>query len=65
TGIAGPGGGTEIKTVGLVYVGLADNQGRVESFKCQFGTIHERYAIRFLSSYAALDRLRRRLLLRN
>jgi nicotinamide-nucleotide amidase len=65
TGIAGPGEGTEIKPVGLVYVGLADNKGRVESFKCQFGAIHDRDTIRFLSSYAALDRLRRRLLLKN
>jgi nicotinamide-nucleotide amidase len=65
TGIAGPGEGTEIKPVGLVYVGLVDNKGRVESFKCQFGAIHERDTIRFLSSYAALDRLRRRLLLKN
>lgn len=65
TGIAGPGEGTEIKPVGLVYVGLADNKGRVESFKCQFGAIHDRDTIRFLSSYTALDRLRRRLLLKN
>ncbi|XLQ11848.1 MAG: competence/damage-inducible protein A [cyanobacterium endosymbiont of Epithemia adnata isolate EadnSB Bon19] len=65
TGIAGPGEGTDIKPVGLVYVGLADNKGRVESFKCQFGAIHDRDTIRFLSSYAALDRLRRRLLLNN
>ena len=65
TGIAGPRGGTETKPVGLVYVGLADNQGQVESFKCQFGEMYDRDTIRFLSSYAALDQLRRRLLLRN
>ncbi|WP_267384057.1 competence/damage-inducible protein A [Cyanobacterium sp. uoEpiScrs1] len=64
TGIAGPGGGNEIKPVGLVYIGLADDQGGVESFECHFGTMHDRDTIRLLSSYTALDQLRRKLLLR-
>jgi nicotinamide-nucleotide amidase len=36
TGIAGPGGGTETKPVGLVYIGLAKPNGEVEVKKCQF-----------------------------
>lgn len=65
TGIAGPGGGTKVKPVGLIYIGLADNQGKVESFKCQFGAMCGRDTIRFLSSSTALDQLRRKLLVRN
>ncbi|MEA5620658.1 competence/damage-inducible protein A [Cronbergia sp. UHCC 0137] len=61
TGIAGPTGGTETKPVGLVYIGLAGPEGKVESFECRFGT-KERSFIRYLSACTGLDKLRRRLL---
>jgi nicotinamide-nucleotide amidase len=62
TGIAGPGGGTETKPVGLVYIGLAAPDGNVESFEYRLGVLREREIIRYLSSCNALDRLRRKLL---
>ena len=61
TGIAGPGGGTDAKPVGLVYVGLAGD-GETESFEYRFGAARSRDWIRNLSSCTALDRLRRKLL---
>jgi competence/damage-inducible protein CinA C-terminal domain len=63
TGIAGPGGGTDAKPVGLVYVGLAGPHGDPESFEYRFGEARGRDWIRNLSSCTALDRLRRKLLL--
>ena len=65
TGIAGPGGDTENKPVGLVYIGLAAPNGEVESFEYRFGKQRSRSLIRHLSSYNALDCLRRQLLLIN
>ena len=62
TGIAGPDGGTESKPVGLVYLGLASPDGKVKSFEYRFGKDRERSLIRYLSSYQALDLLRRKLL---
>ncbi len=62
TGIAGPDGGTETKPVGLVYLGLASPDGQVKSFEYCFGKDRERSLIRYLSSYQALDLLRRKLL---
>ena len=62
TGIAGPDGGTETKPVGLVYIGLASPDGQVASFEYRFGKDRERSLIRYLSSYKALDLLRRKLL---
>jgi nicotinamide-nucleotide amidase len=59
TGIAGPDGGTEDKPVGLVWFGLADRDG-VKTVKFVFPG--DRYLIRWRSSQAALDLLRRRLL---
>jgi nicotinamide-nucleotide amidase len=60
TGIAGPGGGTETKPVGLVYVGLDGGTGRpiTQEFRFHGG----RSAIKERSSQAALDLLRRWLL---
>lgn len=56
TGIAGPGGGTKEKPVGLVYVAVADAKGtRVE--KLQLSGSRER--IRNLSALRALDMIRR------
>jgi len=60
TGIAGPGGGTDEKPVGLVYVGLANADGAV-SQRYQFGD-RGRDWIRQVSACSALDQLRRRLL---
>lgn len=62
TGIAGPTGGTETKPVGLVYIGLAEPDGNVESFEYHFGTRQSRSLIRHLSACTALDLLRRKLL---
>jgi nicotinamide-nucleotide amidase len=59
TGVAGPGGGSEEKPVGLVYFGIADESG-VEHRKFIFPG--DRYLIRWRSSQAALDLLRRKLL---
>jgi nicotinamide-nucleotide amidase len=60
TGIAGPGGGTEAKPVGLVYVGLDNGTGRPISREFRFHG--DRNVIKQRSSQAALDLLRRWLL---
>ncbi|MGY2801992.1 competence/damage-inducible protein A [Thermostichus sp. MS-CIW-25] len=62
TGIAGPEGGTATKPVGLVYLGLADPQGKVEVHEYRFGSLRGREGVRWWSAQTALDRLRRRLL---
>lgn len=62
TGIAGPDGDTDSKPIGLVYVGLAFPDGRVESQEYRFGEQRGRSLIRHLSSCSALDLLRRKLL---
>ena len=64
TGIAGPGGGTPAKPVGLVYVGLAGPDQEVESIEYRLGELRSREWIRRLSACSALDQLRRRLLTR-
>ncbi|MBP0005638.1 MAG: competence/damage-inducible protein A [Cyanobacteria bacterium SBC] len=61
TGIAGPGGGTPEKPVGLVYIGLASPDGTVESFEYQIGETRGREWVRRVSVSHALDRLRRSL----
>jgi nicotinamide-nucleotide amidase len=60
TGIAGPGGGTETKPVGLVYIGLDDGTGRPITQEFRFHG--DRNVIKQRSSQAALDLLRRWLL---
>lgn len=57
TGIAGPGGGTETKPVGLVYIGLDDGSGQPIAREFQFHG--DRNIIKQRSSQAALDLLRR------
>jgi len=62
TGIAGPGGGSADKPVGLVYLGLATPEGQVYSFEHHFASFRGRGWVRHLSACSALDHLRRRLL---
>lgn len=59
TGIAGPGGGTPHKPVGLVYVGLATHK---KTFTKEFQFYGDRNMIKLRSSQGALDVLRRWLL---
>ncbi|MGF1458570.1 MAG: competence/damage-inducible protein A [Leptolyngbyaceae cyanobacterium] len=61
TGIAGPGGGTADKPVGLVYIGVAGPDHTVVSHRFQFGNLRGRDWIRHLSCCTALDLLRRSL----
>jgi nicotinamide-nucleotide amidase len=61
TGVAGPDGGTEIKPVGLVYIGLAGPDDQVTSFVHQFGS-RGREWVRHVSACSAVDHLRRKLL---
>ena len=58
TGIAGPGGGTAEKPIGLVFVGLSSDQVRVK----QMNLGGAREAIRLRASRFALDFLRKGLL---
>ncbi|MCS7031462.1 MAG: competence/damage-inducible protein A [Gloeomargarita sp. SKYG116] len=62
TGIAGPGGATATKPVGLVYIGLAGPAGQVYSWEHRFSPERGRDWIRQLSACQALDHLRRVLL---
>jgi len=59
TGIAGPGGGTEEKPVGLVYVAVS-YANKTESRECNFTGDRDR--IRLWASQQALDMIRRRLM---
>ena len=59
TGIAGPGGGTEEKPVGLVYVAVADEK---ETEVLEKNLMGDRERIRNWASQQALDLVRRRLM---
>jgi nicotinamide-nucleotide amidase len=59
TGIAGPGGGSKDKPVGLVYVGFADKK-KTESFKFNF--VGTRKDIRERTVNTVLDCLRKKLI---
>lgn len=59
TGIAGPGGGTEEKPVGTVFVGYS---GQAGTRSIRLTLPGDRYLIRWRSSQAALDYLRRQIL---
>lgn len=61
TGIAGPDGGSEEKPVGTVFIGYSDKN---ETRSVRFVFPGDRELIRWRSSQAALDYLRRRLLKR-
>ncbi len=58
TGIAGPGGGTATKPVGLVHVGVYD-RGHVDSKELRF--VGDREAVQLRAARVALDLLRRAL----
>src|SRR3984957_98263 len=58
TGIAGPSGGTEAKTVGAVYMAMADEKGTV--VKRQFNPF-DRESFKCVASQQAMDLLRRAL----
>ncbi|MGH9761774.1 MAG: CinA family protein, partial [Blastocatellia bacterium] len=60
TGVAGPGGGTDATPVGTVYIGLADD---VTTTNRRLILPGDRHLIRWRSSQAALDWVRRRYLL--
>ncbi|SNY39617.1 nicotinamide-nucleotide amidase [Orenia metallireducens] len=59
TGIAGPGGGSIEKPVGLVYMAIADKNG-VESYKYQFNG--SRGKVKYMTSQVILNLLRKKLL---
>ena len=61
TGIAGPGGGSTEKPVGLVYIGLASDAGTLAQ-KHLFGTDLSRGQIRQRSALSALNHLRLQLI---
>ncbi|CAN5147771.1 competence/damage-inducible protein A [soil metagenome] len=58
TGIAGPGGGSDEKPVGTVFLGYSGSKG---VFSRRIVLPGDRYLIRWRASQAALDLLRRRL----
>jgi nicotinamide-nucleotide amidase len=59
TGVAGPGGGTEEKPVGLVYIAVADGKS-TSVVERRFSGDRER--IRWFASQQALDLIRRKLM---
>lgn len=59
TGIAGPGGGTDTKPVGLTYIAVVDDAGEAVARHVFHG---DREGVKQRASQAALDMLRRRLL---
>lgn len=60
TGIAGPGGGTESKPVGTVYIGLASAGHPTVVRRCYFPL--DRVTFKHMTTSAALDLLRRQVL---
>jgi nicotinamide-nucleotide amidase len=58
TGIAGPGGATEQKPVGLVYIGVSTLE-KTETSEYVFS--HDRGVVRLRAAHVALDTVRRRL----
>jgi nicotinamide-nucleotide amidase len=59
TGIAGPGGGSEEKPVGLVYIAISDG---VQTEVVEKNFAGDRDRIRFYASQQALDMVRRKLM---
>ncbi|MEN9206484.1 MAG: competence/damage-inducible protein A [Thermostichales cyanobacterium SZTDM-1c_bins_54] len=61
TGIAGPGGGSPEKPVGLVWIGIAAPTGQAWALEQRFNPQRGRESIRHFSAQTALDVLRRTL----
>ncbi|MEO0946674.1 MAG: competence/damage-inducible protein A [Cyanobacteria bacterium J06641_5] len=59
TGIAGPGGGSPQRPVGLVYIGLAGPNRQAVAYEYRLGQDRDRAGIQLRSACHALDRLRR------
>jgi len=59
TGIAGPGGGTEAKPVGTVYMALAAQSGTLVEHRMNS---YERETFKQLTAHQALDLLRKQML---
>ena len=59
TGIAGPGGGTSKKPVGLVYISLASPDGKVRTWKHVFWG--ERHQVQDKAAVKALEYLWRKI----
>jgi nicotinamide-nucleotide amidase len=57
TGIAGPGGATREKPVGLVYIAAARRDGAIAAAECRFGDIG-RTEVRIATLRAALELVR-------
>jgi nicotinamide-nucleotide amidase len=60
TGIAGPGGGSDEKPVGLVWIGICEQGMAPEAFECRFGDIG-RSNVRLQTVETALQRIKERL----
>ena len=60
TGVAGPGGGTDAKPVGTVFIALAVKSGETQVHRYRFAT--DRETFKNLTVQTALDLLRRELL---
>jgi nicotinamide-nucleotide amidase len=56
TGVAGPGGGSDAKPVGLVHIATARRGGAVDHRACRFGDL-DRHQIRLASVATALEML--------
>ena len=63
TGVAGPGGGSEEKPVGTVYIGISA-QGLDKVIKPELRSARTRARIRNMSAGHALDLVRREILLK-
>ena len=59
TGIAGPGGGSSKKPVGLIYIGLASPDGKVRTWKFVF--LGERHQVQDKAAVKALECLWRKI----
>lgn len=59
SGIAGPAGGTELKPVGTVYIGIIEPNGDIEIHHCLF--IGDREAVQNQSAFFAINLIAKKL----